>query len=52
MDFEWDERKRVINLIKHGLDFADVALIDWAHAKVLPDTRFDYPEPRFWAFGS
>jgi uncharacterized DUF497 family protein len=24
MQFEWDEKKRKANLVKHGLDFADV----------------------------
>jgi len=51
MDFEWDEAKRAANLAKHGLDFADVPLLDWTNAKVLPDQRFTYSEPRFWAFG-
>jgi uncharacterized DUF497 family protein len=26
--------------------------MDWDHATILEDTRFDYPEPRFWAFGA
>jgi len=50
MDFIWDEDKRRKNLAKHGLDFADVALLDWATAKVLEDTRIDYGEQRYWAF--
>ena len=25
MDFEWDEAKANVNLLKHGIDFADVA---------------------------
>jgi uncharacterized DUF497 family protein len=25
MDFEWDEAKANANLLKHGIDFADVA---------------------------
>lgn len=24
MDFQWDEQKRLINLVKHGIDFLDV----------------------------
>jgi uncharacterized DUF497 family protein len=27
MQFEWDERKRLANLAKHGLDFLDADLI-------------------------
>jgi uncharacterized DUF497 family protein len=24
MQFEWDEKKRKANLVKHGIDFADL----------------------------
>ncbi|HTQ13344.1 MAG TPA: BrnT family toxin [Rhizomicrobium sp.] len=51
MIVEWDEAKRRANLSKHGADFADVPFLDWDTATVLPDSRFDYPERRFWAFG-
>lgn len=27
MEFEWDEQKAVANLRKHGIDFADAALV-------------------------
>lgn len=47
---EWDETKRRTNLAKHGADFRDVPFLDWDHAIIIPDARFDYPEPRFWAF--
>jgi uncharacterized protein len=47
---EWDEAKRLANLAKHGLDFRDVPFMDWDNAVIVPDLRFDYPEPRFWAF--
>lgn len=50
-EIEWDEAKRRLNLAKHKVDFADVPYMDWEHATILPDTRFSYPEPRFWAFG-
>jgi hypothetical protein len=52
MDFAWDEDKRLRNLIKHGLDFADVAEFDWERATIVPDRRRDYGEARFRAFGS
>ncbi len=33
--FEWDERKRVLNLEKHGIDFRDaVGLFDHPHLTV------------------
>jgi uncharacterized protein len=40
MDFEWDEKKRAINLVRHGLDLIDAA--------ALFDGRpvFTYPSPR------
>jgi uncharacterized protein len=40
MDFEWDEKKRAINLAEHGLDLID--------ATRLFDGRpvFTYPSPR------
>jgi uncharacterized protein len=50
MDFAWDEKKRTKNLAKHGLDFADVPLMDWAGATILEDVRADYGERRYWAF--
>jgi uncharacterized DUF497 family protein len=50
-EVEWDEAKRLANLAKHGADFADVPFMDWDNATILKDERFDYPEPRFWAFG-
>lgn len=49
MDVDWDEQKRATNLAKHGLDFADVANLDWAAALVEADTRFDYGEVRLIA---
>lgn len=52
MELEWDEIKRRRNVEKHGLDFADVSRLDWDNATVLEDTRFEYPEPRYWAFAT
>jgi hypothetical protein len=51
LEVEWDETKRLANLRKHGVDFADVPFMDWDNATILEDTRFGYPERRFWAFG-
>ena len=39
MRFEWDERKRVANAEKHGLDFLDAEL-------VFRGPHFQYPSPR------
>lgn len=47
MKLEWDEQKRAATLEDRGLDFADVALIDWDAALTLEDTRQPYPETRF-----
>lgn len=30
--YEWNEAKRQSNLEKHGVDFADVCLLEWAAA--------------------
>ncbi|HEV8014498.1 MAG TPA: BrnT family toxin [Stellaceae bacterium] len=52
MDFEWDERKRLANLAKHGVDFVRAIRI-WENERVLvlEDRRRDYRERRFQAFG-
>ena len=42
MRIEWDEDKRQKTLRERGLDFADVALVDWDEAIFIPDTRQDY----------
>jgi uncharacterized DUF497 family protein len=47
---EWDEAKRRVTLAERGLDFADVALIDWDTAVTLEDLRWPYAEPRFITF--
>ena len=31
--YDWDENKRAINLIRHGLDFNEVAEFDWNASK-------------------
>ncbi len=47
MKLEWDDKKRNKALAERGLDFADVASIDWNSAFTVEDTRADYAEPRF-----
>ena len=48
---EWDEAKRLANLAKHGVDFAAIDDFDWTGAQTQPDTRHDYGEPRWLAYG-
>lgn len=47
---EWDEAKRQATLSERGLDFADVALVDWDVAVTFDDQRKPYAEPRFITF--
>ena len=47
MRLEWDEEKRNATLATRGVDFADVATVDWAVALTVEDTRVDYGEERF-----
>ena len=42
MEFEWDNEKNKRNIAKHGIDFADAALI----------VRKDYGEKRFCGIGT
>ena len=45
--WDWDETKRRANLVKHGVDFAEVDRLDWDHAVTREDTRGAYGERRF-----
>jgi uncharacterized DUF497 family protein len=49
--FTWDERKRRLNLAKHGIDFRDAAAIFEGPLVTVEDTREDYGEPRYVALG-
>ena len=51
MRFAWDERKRLSNLEKHGLDFLDVAIVFEAPHVEVPST-YRVEEPRFLAIGT
>lgn len=51
MRFEWDERKRETNLVKHSLDFIDAAELFCEPYLVIPDQRCDYHEMRWIAYG-
>ncbi len=51
MRFEWGENKRLVNLQKHGTDFADVwRIFDYDVATDF-DNRFDYDEIRYLTLG-
>lgn len=51
MQLEWDERKRRINLRKHGIDFIGCEAIFAGVTKTMLDDRGDYGEERFVTFG-
>ena len=52
MKFEWDARKSVANLGKHGIRF-DLAIttFDDPYALVAPDSRHSTKEKREWLIG-
>ena len=49
--FEWDERKRQINLAKHGVDFARAARVFDGRVVEWDDRRSDYGERRRLVLG-
>jgi len=49
MEFEWDEAKRRANLVKHGVDFADMEEFDWKTAMFKPVAERGHGEGRFVA---
>lgn len=49
--FVWDEKKRKLNLAKHGLDFRDAAAIFDGPLVTVEDAREDYGERRYVALG-
>ena len=51
MRFEWDEVKRRINLMRHGIDFVDVASAFDGLTVDLVDDRYDYGERRLFTLG-
>lgn len=51
MEYEWDEAKRLRNLAKHGIDFAQVHDFDWETAVRFEDIRKLYGEQRWLALG-
>ena len=52
MKFEWDENKRIANILKHSIDFIDVILIfDDPKRLNIIDNRKDYSETRIRTIG-
>jgi len=51
MRFEWDEKKRLINIKKHGIDFIDVPAIFALDTVTVIDDRFEYGEVRYQTLG-
>lgn len=51
MKFEWDERKRILNLAKHDLDFLEALLVFESNFKLNLDLRKEYGEDRWQALG-
>ena len=51
MEFEWDENKNIVNLTKHGFDFADAYRVFDLPMLVALDEREDYGENRYIGLG-
>jgi uncharacterized DUF497 family protein len=52
VNFEWDENKRLSNIKKHGLDFADAHYVfDDKNVIKYPNGRENYDENRFNIIG-
>jgi uncharacterized DUF497 family protein len=51
MDFEWDEAKRLANILKHGIDFVAASKIFDGWFIETEDRRRDYGEQRYRAIG-
>jgi uncharacterized DUF497 family protein len=51
MQYEWDENKRLANLVRHKVDFVCAVDFEWDTALETVDDRFDYNEERWVALG-
>lgn len=51
-DFDWDPQKEVLNIQKHGIDFATAQLIWDGFVFERIDARRQYGEVRYQAFGA
>jgi len=50
-EFEFDPKKDAVNRAKHGVALGRATEFDWSDARIKPDTRRDYGEPRYLATG-
>ena len=51
MHYEWDQAKNRANLLKHGIDFADIPLVFDRPMLIEPDEREQYGEERWIGLG-
>lgn len=51
MNFEWDEKKRLANVQKHGIDFVGCEDVFAGFSLTAEDTTRDYGEQRFLTLG-
>jgi uncharacterized DUF497 family protein len=51
MKFEWDEAKRQLNIVNHGIDFVDVPPLFDDYTVTVEDTRVSYGETRYITVG-
>jgi len=51
MEFEWDEAKRQLNIVNHGIDFFDVPPLFDGYTVTVEDTRASYGETRYITIG-
>lgn len=51
MEYEWDERKRRINMRKHGVDFVEAVRFEWDSVRTEIDEGIDHDEYRFRSLG-
>jgi uncharacterized DUF497 family protein len=51
MEFEWDEEKRLRNIVAHGVDFREAALVFRMPTLEAEDRRGRYGEVRIRALG-
>ena len=50
MKYEWDESKRIKNIVFHGVDFYSIEDFEWNRSLIFDDNRKDYGESRYIAF--
>ncbi len=51
MHFEWENNKRLSNIVKHGIDFQDAIIFFESEPICFEDDRHNYGERRYVAFG-